>query len=127
MSRTVLVLGGGWGGLTATHSLKNSLPSVGAYSHEKSQSFVFYPSYLKAITGELTGLKCIESPLKDLLRKDLEIINEDIIRVNPEAKTVYTNAQTIQADYIIIALGAELYPSTIPGFNEYALTVNINH
>lgn len=124
MSKTILVLGGGWGGLTAAHALKGKL--LGDYRIaviEKRQSFVFYPSFLRAMIGETTGLKYIESPLKNLLKKDLEIINEEVIRIDPETKTVYTNAQTIQADYIIIAMGAELYPETIPGFNEHCLNI----
>lgn len=122
MNKTVLVLGGGWGGLTAAHSLRGLLPSDWRVAViERRQSFVFYPSYLKAIIGETRGLSYLESPLKNLMRKDLEIINEDIIRINPELKTVVTNKQTIQADYIIIAMGAELYPQNIPGFKEYAL------
>ncbi|MDO9000983.1 MAG: FAD/NAD(P)-binding oxidoreductase [Bacteroidota bacterium] len=124
MSKTILILGGGWGGLTAAHALKGKLPSDYRIAViEKRQSFVFYPSFLRAMVGETTGLNYIESPLKNILRKDLEIINEEIIRINPETKTVYTNAQSINADYIIVAMGAELYPETIPGFNEHCLNL----
>ncbi len=120
MGKTILILGGGWGGLTAAHALKVNLSSdYRIVVIEKRQSFVFYPSFLRAMIGETNGLKYIESPMKNLLRKDLEIINEEVIRINPETKTVYTSAQTIQADYIIIALGTDLYPDSIPGFSEY--------
>lgn len=124
MTKTILVLGGGWGGLTAAHDLKAMLP--GDYRVaviEKRQSFVFYPSYLRAMVGEKNDLSHIESPLKNLLRKDLEIINEEIIRIDPVTKTVNTNAQTIQADFIVIATGADLYPATIPGFSEHCLNL----
>lgn len=124
MSKTILVLGGGWGGLTAAHSLRGSLPKDYRVAViEKKQSFVFYPSFLRAMIGEKQDLTHIESPMKNLLRKDLEIINEEVIRINPETKTVYTNAQTIHADFIIIATGAELYPDNIPGFKEYCLNL----
>ena len=124
MNKTILILGGGWGGLTAAHALKGMLPSEYRIAViEKNQSFVFYPSFLRAMIGETSGLKYIESPFKNLLNKDLEIINEEVIRINPETKTVYTNAQSIQADFIIIAMGAELYPETIPGFIEYCLNL----
>ncbi|MBE2188807.1 MAG: NAD(P)/FAD-dependent oxidoreductase [Candidatus Kapabacteria bacterium] len=124
MTKTILILGGGWGGLTAAHALKGKLPSDYRIAViEKRQSFVFYPSFLKAMIGETNGMKYIESPLKNLLRKDLEIINEEVIRINPETKTVFTDKQTIQADFIIIAMGAELYPETIPGFSEHCLNL----
>lgn len=124
MNKTILIAGGGWGGLTAAHALRGMLsPEYRIAVIEKRQSFVFYPSFIRAIIGEKPDLNNVESPLKKLLRKDIEIINEDIIRIDPETRTVYTNAQTIQSDFLIIAMGAELYPDTIPGFNEFALNL----
>jgi len=64
MIKTILVLGGGWGGLTAAHALKGKLPTADRIAViEKRQSFVFYPSFLRAMIGETTGLNYIESPL----------------------------------------------------------------
>lgn len=122
--KTIIVLGGGWGGLTAAHALRGQVS--GDYRVvviEKRQSFIFYPSFLPVIIGEKTSLDHVESPLKKLLRKDIEIIHEDVIRIDPETKTVYTNAQAISFDFLIIAMGAELYPGTIPGFNEFCLNL----
>ncbi len=124
MNKTILILGGGWGGLTAAHALRGLAPNDYRIAViEKNQSFIFYPSFLPVIIGEKTSLDYVESPLKELLRKDIEIINEDVIRINAETKTVYTNAQTIQCDFLIIAMGAALYPGTIPGFNEFCLNL----
>ena len=123
MSKTIVILGGGWGGLTAAHALRAMLPDYRIAVIEKRQSFVFYPSFIRAIIGEKTDLNYIESPLKKLIRKDIEIINEEVIRINPETRTVHTNAQTIQCDFLIIAMGTELYPDAIPGFNEFALNL----
>lgn len=124
MSKTIIVIGGGWGGLTAAHALKGMLPAGHRIAViEKRSSFIFYPSFIRAIIGEKPDLKHVESPLKDLLRKDLEIINEEVVRIDPETKTVYTDAQAIRADFIIIATGAELYPGSVPGFNEHALNL----
>ncbi|TAL57163.1 MAG: NAD(P)/FAD-dependent oxidoreductase [Bacteroidetes bacterium] len=124
MNKTILILGGGWGGLTAAHALRGMLASEYRIAViEKRQSFVFYPSFIRAIIGEKTDLNYIESPLKKLLRKDIEVINEEVIRINPETRTVYTNSQTIPCDFIIIAMGAELYPDIIPGFNGFCLNL----
>lgn len=124
MGKTIAVLGGGWGGLTAAHALKGMLPSEDRIVViEKRQSFVFYPSFIRVIIGEKPDLNQVESPLKNLLRKDLEIINEEVVSIDPITKTVTTNNQTIVCDYIIIATGAELYPETIPGFEKYCLNL----
>lgn len=124
MNKTILVLGGGWGGLTAAHALKGMLPlDYRIAVIEKRDSFIFYPSFLRAMIGEKKDLTHIESSYKNLLRKNLEIINEEVIRIDPITKTVDTNKQSIRADYIIIAMGAELYPESISGFNEYCLNL----
>lgn len=124
MNKTILVLGGGWGGLTAAHALRGLAPNDYRIAViEKSPSFIFYPSFLRVIIGEKPDLDTVESPMKNLLRKDIEIIHEEVIRINPETRTVYTNAQTLQADYLILAMGSELYPNAIPGFSESALNL----
>lgn len=124
MGRTIAVLGGGWGGLTVAHDLRGMLPPEHRIIViEKRQSFVFYPSFIRVIIGEKPDLNHVESPLKNLLRKELEIINEEVININPVTKTITTNKQIIACDFIVIATGAELYPETIPGFNEYALNL----
>jgi NADH dehydrogenase FAD-containing subunit len=98
MSKTVLILEGGWGGLTAAHALLGQVPKDYRIAViEKRQSFVFYPSFLRVIIGEKPDLKNGEGPIKNLLPNDLEIINDEVVSINPEPRTVYTNAQTLQA------------------------------
>lgn len=124
MSKTILILGGGWGGLATAHALRGLVPNDYRIAViEKRQSFIFYPSFLRVIIGEKPDLKEVESPVKNLLRKDIEIINEEVIRINPETRTVHTNTQTLRADYLVLAMGSELYPENIPGFSEAALNL----
>ena len=124
MGKTIAVLGGGWGGLTAAHALKGLLSNEHRIVIiEKKESFTFYPSFIRVIVGEKPDLKYVESPLKNLIRKDLEIIQENIIAVDAANKIVTTDKQKLTCDYIIIATGAELFPETISGFNENALNL----
>ena len=124
MTKTILVLGGGWGGLTAAHALRGAVPEDYRITViERRQSFVFYPSLNRVIIGEKLDLRTVESPMKNLLQKDIEIVNEEVIRIDPEARTVNTNRQTFQADFLILAMGAELYPEKIPGFSESCLNL----
>ena len=71
-TKTILILGGGWGGLTAAHALRGLVPKdYQVVVIEKRESFIFYPSWLKILSGEIPDLTCVESPLKNLLRKDI--------------------------------------------------------
>ena len=46
-----------------------------------------------------------------------------IAAIQPQAKSAIIDGETIQADALIVALGAELKPSAVPGFVEHAYNV----
>src|SRR3989344_373366 len=99
--KTILIAGGGWGGLTAAHALQGMLPSGYRVAViEARQSFVFYPSFLRVLTGERTSPDHVESPMRNLINKDIEIIHEAITHIHPETCTVSTGTQTLRADYL---------------------------
>lgn len=120
----IIILGGGWGGLTAAHALSGALPAnCNITVVEKNESFTFHPSFLKILTGEITGESFVSSSFDKLIDKRIRILHDEVTAVDPVHKTVQTKTQTLQADFLIIALGAELYPEKIPGFTESCLNL----
>lgn len=120
----IIILGGGWGGLTTAHALSGALPvHCNITVIEKNESFTFYPSFLKLLTGEITGDSYVSASFEKLIDKRISILHGEVTGVDPVHKTVQTKTQTLQADFLIIALGAELYPEKIPGFNETCLNL----
>jgi sulfide:quinone oxidoreductase len=116
--KTILVLGGGVGGVMAARELRKRLPG----NHrvvliERSESFAFAPSYLWVLTGERSG-SGISRPLSGLARRGIEIVRGDIRRIDPARRAVDVDGRTLHGDYVVIALGAEFAPELIPGLAE---------
>lgn len=114
-SRTILVLGGGVGGLVAAVVLRKLLPKQHrVVLVERETSFVFAPSFLWLMTGGRTAGQ-ISRPLARLEERGIEIVRGEIERIEPAQRTAVVNGRTLDGDHLIVALGAQLTPETVPG------------
>lgn len=119
--RTILILGGGWGGLTAAHHLRGLLlDEHRVVVVERSATFNLYVSYLWLMTGERDGIDAISRDMAKLKRPGIEWVHAEARSIDPEGLSVETSAGTLEADYLVIALGAELDPAAVPGFEQAA-------
>lgn len=122
MSR-VLILGGGFGGLTAATSLRSRLgPDHEIILIDHKDWFLMGLAKLWVLTGQRT----LQESRRDrslLTKKGIKFVKAEINKINPDAKSVTTTAGTITYDHLIIALGAELAPDQVPGFQEAALNL----
>ena len=125
MSRkTVLVLGGGIGGLMAAGHLRRLLSAEHRIVViERRQTFSACMSNLWVMTGERKDPREGERELSKLERAGIEVVHAEVQAIDPAAKAVETTAGALEGDYIIIALGAETDPQAVPGFAESALNV----
>jgi sulfide:quinone oxidoreductase len=115
MAQTVLILGGGVGGLVAANALRRKLPKEHrVVLIDREAAFVFAPSFLWLMTGGRTAAK-ISRPLARLQKKGVEVIRGEIQRINAERREVIVDGTTLTGDFLIVALGAELAPDAIPG------------
>ncbi len=116
--KTILVLGGGIGGITVASLLrKKLLGSHRVILAERESNFVFAPSFLWLMTG-LRKTSNISRPLSKLESTGIELIRGEISKIDPEQRSVQVNGADVKADYLVIALGAELIPETVPGLVE---------
>jgi sulfide:quinone oxidoreductase len=123
-AKTVLILGGGWGGLTAAHHLRGLLPPHHRILViERSATFSLGVSNLGLMTGERESVDQIQRDMARLKRPGIEWIHAEVQGVDPEARTVETDAGTFAGDYLVLALGAELVPESIEGFAESAFNL----
>jgi len=119
--KKVLILGGGFGGLAAAQHLRRLLPSEHrVVVVEKKTLFYINAFNMQLITGEMKDPREGQRELSELARRDIDWVHAEIDRIDPAGKRVHTSSGTLEGDYIIIALGAEKLPGTMPGFAESA-------
>lgn len=115
MSKTVMILGGGVGGLVTANLLRKALPREHrVVLVERDAAFVFAPSFLWLMTGDRTREK-ISRPIARLSKKGIEVLRGEVQHVDVERREATVDGRTLTCDYLVIALGAELAPETIPG------------
>jgi sulfide:quinone oxidoreductase len=118
MGQTILILGGGVGGLVAAHALRAALPDEHrVVLVERDAAFVFAPSLLWLMTGDRTAAQ-ISRPLARVEKKGIELVRGEIQKIDVEGRSAVVDGRTLVGDYLVIALGAELAPETIPGLAE---------
>ena len=119
--KTVLILGGGFGGLTAAQRLRMLLPPEHRVVVVEKNDFSYLNALnMRLISGEMKHPHEGERDLSELSRKGIDWIHAEVDKIDPEGKRVHTSSGTLEGDYIIIALGAEKLPDSIPGFAESA-------
>jgi sulfide:quinone oxidoreductase len=122
--KTTLILGGGWGGLTAAHHLRGLLPPEHRIVViERSATFSLGVSNLHLMTGERESVQQIQRDMATMKRPGIEWVHAEVQTIDPQNRSVETDAGTLDGDYLVLALGAELVPGSIPGFEEAALNL----
>lgn len=114
-AQTVVVLGGGVGGVAAANRLRRRLN----HRHRvilinREPDFTFAASYLWVMSGSRRSEQ-ICRPLASLRRKGIDVRIADIEAINPGTRTVTAGGEAIEADHLIVALGADYATATIPG------------
>lgn len=115
-SNKVLILGGGSGGLATAGRLKELLgDKVSVTVIDKQRSFVLGFSLLRVMTGEKTEQEVTVSKEK-VSQKGIKFINTEVNGIDVKNSIVTTSQGEFAYDYLVIALGAELAPEKVPGF-----------
>ncbi len=121
--RTVVVLGGGTGGLVAARRLRRRLdPADRVVVIDRSPTFQFAPSFLWVMTGARRPEQ-LNADRRRLRRSGIEVLHADALEIDPTHRQVKTSEGDTHFDRLIIALGAELAPDTLDGFVQAAHNV----
>jgi sulfide:quinone oxidoreductase len=119
---TTLILGAGFGGITAANTLRALLPA----EHEivvVDQSSRFYVGAGKTwiMLGERT-FEDVSQSRTALLAPGIRYIETSVQSIALADRTVTTGSGTLRWDYLVVALGADLNLAKIPGLAEAAHT-----
>ncbi|HLU24343.1 MAG TPA: FAD/NAD(P)-binding oxidoreductase [Longimicrobiales bacterium] len=120
MTERTLILGGGFGGIATAVTLRELLPE----DHEivvVDRRRRFYMGLRKLWL--MVGIEELEPgmrPLEALTARGINVRRGEIGRIEPEAKRAWVDGEPLEADYVVVALGAEPRPEMVPGMIEHA-------
>ena len=116
MNKNVLILGGGSGGLATAGRLKELLgDKIRITVLDKQKNFVLGFSLLRIMTGEKTEQEVTVTKDK-VSQKGIKFVNTEVSEIDVKNGIVRTDQGEFGYDYLVIALGAELAPEKVPGF-----------
>lgn len=114
----MLILGAGFGGLETAATLSDELgDDVAVTVIDQRDAFIVGFSKLDVQFGDAT-LDSVRMPYTRVALPGVRVVRETITRIEPAARRVTTAGGTYDADFLVIALGADYDPGATPGFAE---------
>jgi sulfide:quinone oxidoreductase len=118
MAMRVLVLGAGFGGLELSTTLSEALgEEVEVTLIDRGDSFVFGYSKLDVMFGRESA-EAVRLPYKDFAKPGVRMLREEVVAIDPEARTATTESGVHEADALVVALGADYDMDATPGLAE---------
>ena len=118
MSKHVVILGAGFGGMElATRLSETGGDAVRVTLIDRNDAFFFGFSKLEVMLGRQTADE-IKLPYRDFVHQGVAFRQETVTGVDPAARRVATDAGTYDADFLVVALGADYDFAATPGFAE---------
>ncbi len=117
MSR-IVILGAGFGGLELATSLSEELgDDVDVTLIDKSDAFVFGYSKLDVMFGRTT-LDAVRLAYADFSKPGVRFVQQTIREIDAEERRVTTDGGVYEADFLVVALGADYDLDATPGLAE---------
>jgi sulfide:quinone oxidoreductase len=118
METRVVVLGAGFGGLELATMLSDALgDDVEVTLIDKNDAFVFGYSKLDVMFGRTT-IDAVRLPYRDIAKLGVRFLQQTITAIDPEARRVTTDGGVHEADFLVVALGADYDLDATPGLAE---------
>ena len=116
--RTVLVLGGGVGGVVAARRLHQKLGSEHrVVLVDKEDRHYFPPSFPWVMVARREPHSTYRQ-LSGLSRKGIELVRGEVTAIDVDKHRVATSSGDLSWDYLVIALGTEMTYNNVPGLEE---------
>jgi sulfide:quinone oxidoreductase len=116
--KTIVVLGGGVGGLVAANRLRQLLPRQHrVLLIDRSAIHAFAPAFTWVMTGEQRPARIV-GDLRHLQRKGIEVVLAEVTALDVERRRVYLGDQGYVYDYLVLSPGVEYSTGDIPGLGQ---------
>jgi sulfide:quinone oxidoreductase len=118
MSKRIVVLGAGFGGLELCTVLSEAVgEEIEVTLIDKADAFVFGFSKLDVMFGRTTP-QAARLAYSDISKPGIRVLRETITAIDPQARRVTTDAGVHEADVLVVALGADYDMAATPGLAE---------
>ncbi len=115
MKKHVLILGAGFGGLELATRLSETLQdAVRVTLLDRNDSFVFGFSKLEVMLGRQSADE-VRLSYRDIAKDGVEFRQETVTAIEPAARRVATDAGSYDADFLVVAMGADYDMDATPG------------
>ena len=115
MKKRILVLGAGFGGLELSTMLSEAFgDGIEVTLIDKNDSFYFGFSKLDVMFGHARP-NAVRLPYQKFVKPGVRLLRETISLIDPFAKRVTTNRGVHEADFLVVALGADYDFAATPG------------
>ena len=115
MKKHVLVLGAGFGGLELATRLSETVPDlVDVTLLDRNDSFFFGFSKLEVMLGRQSAEE-VRMYYGDIAKEAVEFRQETVTGIDPAARRVATDAGSHDAEFLVVAMGADYDLEATPG------------
>jgi len=123
MAHRVLILGGGFGGVAAATRLRKLLqPEDEIVLVDRRSHFMMGFRKTSAIVGR-EPMDAGTRPLSALENRGIRVVAADVTSIDADARAAEAGGERIEADAMIVALGAETVPDAVPGLSDHGINV----
>src|SRR5919112_3162831 len=118
MKRHVLILGAGFGGLELATRLSETVSdAVRVTLLDRSDSWYFGYSKLDVMLGRKSA-EDVRLYYSDVVKDGVEFRHETVTDIDPVARRVSTDVGSHDAEYLVVAMGADYDMAATPGLQE---------
>src|SRR4051795_7783743 len=118
VKKHVLILGAGFGGLELATRLSETISdAVRVTLLDRNDSWYFGYSKLDVMLGRQSA-DDVRLFYSDVVKDGVEFRQETVTGIDPEARRVSTDAGSHDADFLVVAMGADYDMAATPGFQE---------
>ncbi len=116
VKKQVLILGAGFGGLELATRLSETIPdAVQVTLLDRNDAFFFGFSKLEVMLGRQSA-EDVKLHYRDIRSDGVEFRQESVTGIDAAARRVTTDAGSYDADFVVVALGADYDMAATPGF-----------
>src|SRR5688572_9295703 len=119
--KRILILGGGFGGVSAAHALRAKRPDDEIILVDRRDHFMVGFRKSWGLIGE--PMSAGQAPLRALEGYGITFVQGEITEIDPQNKAAVVDGNRLEGDAMLIALGAQLNPQGVPGLAEYGHNV----